>query len=183
MAAALGIAAASGVGIFLTDSAVAMGLSPGRAGLLLAFGSIAGIVARIACGVRADRTGGPQFRLIAGMLAVGGVAMALGGTGSNLLLVVGTLGTFAAGWAWTGIYFLSLVATYPDRPGAVAGTATAGLGMGNALGPILFGLVAETWSYQTAWIGAGVAAVIAAVMMLAARPLFETRPEIRAEVS
>src|SRR3712207_8561193 len=35
----------------LTESAVAMGLSPARAGLLLAAGSVAGIVTRIATGV------------------------------------------------------------------------------------------------------------------------------------
>src|SRR5690606_11387157 len=46
-AAAFGTGAASGVGIFLTDSAVAMGSSPAAAGLLLALGSVAGIVARV----------------------------------------------------------------------------------------------------------------------------------------
>ncbi|HEX6221477.1 MAG TPA: MFS transporter, partial [Acidimicrobiia bacterium] len=64
VAAALGTTAASGVGIFLTDSAVAMGMAPGNAGLLLAVGSLAGVFARVGTGALADRTGGPQFRLI-----------------------------------------------------------------------------------------------------------------------
>lgn len=172
VAAALGTTAASGVGIFLTDSAVAMGMAPGNAGLLLAMGSVAGIVTRVAAGGLADRTGGPQFKLIATMLAVGAVTMSLGGTGKTALLILGTLGAFTGGWAWTGIYFLSLVKTFPDRPGAVAGIGTAGLGVGNAAGPVLFGLVAGTWSFGAAWVGAGMVAAMAAVLMASARRMF-----------
>jgi MFS family permease len=172
VAAALGTTAASGVGIFLTDSAVAMGMAPGNAGLLLAMGSVAGIVTRVAAGGQADRTGGPQFKLIAAMLGLGAVTMSLGGTGNTALLILGTLGAFTGGWAWTGIYFLSLVKTFPNRPGAVAGIGTAGLGVGNAAGPVLFGLVAGTWSFGVAWIGAGLVAAIAAVLMASARRMF-----------
>jgi MFS family permease len=172
LAAALGTTAASGVGIFLTDSAVAMGMSPASAGLLLAAGSIAGIVTRIAAGVVADRTGGPQFKLISLMLAVGAITMALGGTGNTVLLVLATIGAFTGGWAWTGIYFLSLVKTNPDRPGAVAGIGTAGLGVGNASGPILFGLVAGSVSFAVAWVGAAAVAGVAALLMASARRRF-----------
>lgn len=171
-AAALGTAAASGVGIFLTDSAVAMGMAPGNAGLLLALGSVAGIVTRVATGALADRTGGPQFKLIAIMLAIGSATMVLGGTGNTGLLILGTVGAFTGGWAWTGIYFLSLVKTYPDRPGAVAGIGTAGLGVGNAAGPALFGVVAGVWSFGTAWLGAALLAAFAAVLMSTARRMF-----------
>lgn len=171
-AAALGTAAASGVGIFLTDSAVSMGLSPGNAGLLLAAGSVAGIIARVGTGVMADRTGGPQFKMIAVMLGVGALTMAMGGTGNIWLLILGTVGAFTGGWAWTGIFFLSLVKTNPDRPGAVAGIGTAGLGVGNAAGPLLFGLVAQSFSFGAAWLGAAVIAGLAAVLMAAARSRF-----------
>lgn len=172
VAAALGTTAASGVGIFLTDSAVSMGVSPANAGLLLAAGSLAGIAARIAAGVLADRTGGPQFRLISIMLAVGAVTMLLGGTGNTWLLALGTVGAFTGGWAWTGIYFLSLVKTHPQRPGAVAGIGTAGLGMGNAAGPVLFGFVAGTWSFGVSWVVAALVAATASVLMAIARRMF-----------
>lgn len=172
IAAALGTTAASGVGIFLTDSAVAMGMTPASAGLLLAVGSIAGIITRVATGVMADRTGGPQFRLISVMLAVGAITMALGSTGIPPLLVLATVGAFTGGWAWTGIYFLSLVKANPDRPGAMAGIGTAGLGVGNAAGPVLFGLVAGSVSFGAAWIGAAAIGGLAALLMAAARRLF-----------
>lgn len=171
-AAALGTAAASGVGIFLTDSAVAMGMSPGGAGILLATGSVAGIIARVGTGAMADRTGGPQFKLIAVMLAIGALTMGLGGSGNNALLVLGTIGAFTGGWAWTGIFFLSLVKTNPERPGAVAGIGTAGLGVGNATGPLLFGVLAQTFSYGVAWLVAAIIAGVAAVLMAMARSRF-----------
>lgn len=171
-AAALATAAASGVGIYLTTSAVAMGLSEGNAGILLAVGSVAGITARIGTGVMADRIGGPQFKLIAGMLAIGALTMALGGSGNTILLVIGTLGAFTGGWAWTGLFFLSLVRTNPDRPGTVAGIGISGLGIGNASGPYLFGLVAESFSYGAAWLTAAIAAGVAAFLMTMARSRF-----------
>lgn len=169
VAAALGTTAASGVGVFLTESAVAMGMSPGAAGVLLAAGGVAGIITRVSTGVTADRSGGPQFRLIAGMLVVGAATIALGGSGNNLLLIVGTIGAFTGGWGWTGLYFLSLVKSSPSNPGAVAGIGAAGLGVGNAAGPILFGLTAQSISFRAAWLAAGAVAGLASLLMLAAR--------------
>ena len=171
-AGALGTAAASGVGIFLTDSAVAMGMSPADAGILLAVGSLAGIGTRVATGAVADRTGGPQFRLVATMLAIGAVTIALGGTGSAALLVVGTIGAFTGGWAWTGLFFLSLVKTRPERPGTVVGIGVAGLGIGNAAGPLLFGVVAQSLSFGAAWLAAGMLAGLASMLMAFARHRF-----------
>jgi predicted MFS family arabinose efflux permease len=168
IAAALGTAAASGVGVFLTESAVAMGMTQGNAGFLLAAGSGAGIVARISAGVVADRTGGPQFKLISLMLAVGAVTISLGGTGSTALLVVGTIGAFTGGWAWTGIFFLSLIKSSPSTPGAVAGIGTFSLGVGNASGPLLFGLIAQNVSFAAAWLVAAIAAGIGAIFMAVA---------------
>lgn len=173
VAAALGTAAASGVGVFLTESAVAMGVDPGAAGILLAIGSAAGIITRISTGVSADRTGGTQFRLIAVMLAIGGMAIAVGGTGSKALLVIGTIGAFTGGWGWTGLYFLSLIKTSPANPGAVSGIGTAGLGVGNAAGPLLFGIMAESMSFEAAWLAAGAVAIVAALVMTMARPRME----------
>lgn len=168
LGAALGTTAGSGAGIFITDSSVAMGIDPAIAGLLLATGSLAGIATRVATGILADRSGGPQFRLIALMLAGGALTMALGGTGNTALLVLATVGAFTGGWAWTGIFYLSLVRTSPHRPGAVAGIGSAALGLGNAAGPFLFGLVAGSVSYGAAWLGAGLVAAVASVLMTVA---------------
>ncbi len=174
VAAALGLGAASGVGVFLTESAVAMGLSPARAGLLLAAGSVAGIVTRITTGVLADRNGGEQLGVISWMLAAGAATMALAASGGGPLLVVGTIGAFAAGWGWSGLLFLSLVRAFPAAPGAAAGLGVAGLAAGNALGPLLFGVAAQTVSFAAAWAGAAVTAAVAALLMRLARSGFRT---------
>jgi MFS family permease len=167
--AATGSAAASGVGVFMTESGVAMGLGEAAAGLLLATGSVAGIVTRVGTGLYADRDRGPQLALVAGMLAVGAVTMAVGALGTTTALVVGTVGTFAAGWGWSGLLFLSLVRLTPHTPGAAAGVGLAGLGIGNALGPLAFGATAATTSFTTAWLAAATAAALGAGLMVAAR--------------
>jgi predicted MFS family arabinose efflux permease len=173
VAAAFASAAASGVGVFLTESAVAMGVSPGTAGLLLAAGSVAGILTRVLVGVRADRSGGPQIGAIAAMMAVGAMAMAVAGGGNPVLLTVGTLGAFSAGWGWSGLLFLSLVRASPAAPGAIAGVGLAGLAIGNAMGPLTFGAIAEGFSFAVAWLAAGMAAAVGAVLMRGARAAFE----------
>ena len=168
-AAAAGSAAASGVGVFLTESGVAMGLGESAAGFLLATGSVAGIVARIGTGMYADRDRGPQLALVTWMLAVGAATMAVGAVGSTPALVVGTVGTFAAGWGWSGLLFLSLVRLTPHAPGAAAGVGLAGLGIGNALGPLAFGATAAATSFSTAWLAAAGGAAVGALLMAAAR--------------
>ena len=168
-AAGLGSAAASGVGVFLTESGVAMGLAPASAGLLLATASLAGIVARVTAGAVADRRGGGHLRLMAGMLAVGAIAMAAGSIGTAPFLLVGAIGAFTGAWGWSGLLFLSLVRASPSSPGAAAGVGLAGLGIGNALGPLGFGLIAQSASFHTAWLAAATAAALAAGVVLLAR--------------
>lgn len=172
VAASFASTAASGIGVFLTESAVAMGISPGGAGWLLATGSLAGIATRVATGIRADRSGGPQLGVIAAMMAVGAGAMAIAGGGNPVLLTVGTLGAFSAGWGWSGLLFLSLVRSSPSSPGAIAGIGLAGLAVGNALGPLAFGATAENFSFAVAWLAAGGMAAIGALLMRSARSGF-----------
>lgn len=157
--------AASGVSVFLTESAVAMGNSPETAGVLLAVGSIAGIASRMGAGAFADRHDGPQLSLIAVMLAVGAGCMAVVAIAGSALLVLGTVGAFAAGWGWSGILFLSLVRLTPATPGAAAGIGLAGLAIGNAVGPLAFGAVAQYSSFGLAW-GAGAALMLAAALAM-----------------
>ena len=171
--AACASTASSGIGVFLTESAVAMGMAEGAAGLLLAAGSVAGIVTRVTTGIRADRDGGPQLHTIWVMMAVGAVSMALAAAGSLPLLVVGAVGAFAGGWGWTGLLFLTLVRANPSAPGAGAGLGLLGLAIGNGLGPLAFGVAAEQLSFTVAWAGAAVLAGAGAVLARFAAPDFE----------
>lgn len=175
--AALGTAAATGVSVFLTQTAVVTGLTVGQGGVLLGVASLVGVATRIGTGVLAGRRPSAELRLMPWMLAVGAITMVFAATGTPLGLVVGSFGTFAGGWGWTALFFLALVRSAPARPGAVAGVGLSGLGVGNATGPIVFGLVAQTVSFQAAWLFAASAAALAAVAMhRAGRLLAGARP-------
>ncbi len=165
VAGAFGNGAAAGVAVFLTQSAVALGMSPAGAGYLLAGGSVAGIITRLAMGLVADHRGGAQFGMIAAMLAIGAVTMSFGAGGTVGLLIVGTVGAFSAGWGWAGLLFLSMIRVLPGSPGAATGIGVAGLATGNGLGPLIFGTLAEQASYRTAWIVASAMAATGALVL------------------
>jgi len=175
--AAFGSIAASGMGVFLTESAVAMGLSPASAGWLLAAGSGAAIASRMGTGLYADRRREQQLGTAAFMLAIGGLCMLLVATGAAGMLVVGTIGAFAGGWGWTGLLFLTLIRANPEAPGALAGIGLAGLAVGNGLGPFLFGLVAQNVSFEIAWLGAAGSALVGALFLRLSRSGFAKAPK------
>ena len=156
--AGLGVAAVTAMSAFLVEAAVAAGLAPGRAGLLLSAGSVAGVVGRVAVGWLADRTARPQLPVVALMLTGGAGALgllALAGSPdaqrTAMLLVIGTVLAFSVGWGWTGLLFLSAVRSAPDAPAGAAGIALAGLSVGGAGGPLLFGYLVSTASFPAAW--------------------------------
>lgn len=165
IATTLGMTSASGAGVFLPQSAVAIGLSESAAGLLLAAASGAGVIARVLLSSAADRRHDVQFRFIAVLLGVGALAMMAGSSGVTALLVIASVGVFAAAWAWSGLLFVSLVRLMPDAPGRAAGIGLVGLAAGNALGPPLFGFVAEQASFAQAWHAAAALGTIAAALM------------------
>ncbi|PSL01275.1 putative MFS family arabinose efflux permease [Haloactinopolyspora alba] len=167
LGAALASMAATGISVFLTDSAVSAGLSQSYGGFLLGVASVVGVVVRIASGMLADRRPEAATALMPWMLVAGSVTMLLGATGTAVLLEVGAVGAIAGGWGWTALFFLTLVRADPLRPGAVAGIGLSGLAIGNALGPIVFGALAQSVSYSAAWVLAAAAAASAAGAMYA----------------
>lgn len=172
VAAALGSGAANGLGAFLVESAVSAGLTPGRAGLLLAGGSAFGVVVRLYVGWRADRRDGRHLSVVAAMLATGALGMALLATGSQLALVPGTALAFGLGWSWPGLLNFAVVRLNPQAPAAATSISQTGVFAGGALGPITFGLLVETWSYRVAWSVAGAALLVAAVLLRQGRRMF-----------
>jgi MFS family permease len=184
----VGVAAVTAMSAFLVESTVAAGWSQGRAGLLLSAGSVGGVVVRVMVGVLADRSARPQFSVIAAMQVTGAVALLLlavasapGASGAGPLLVTGALAAFGLGWGWTGLLFLSAVRTAPDAAGSAAGIALAGLSIGGATGPLLFGVLVTVASYAVAWAaGAGAMVVGALLVLLGGRRL--TRQAQRSSV-
>ncbi len=167
----LGSTAATPLGAFIVESAVAAGIGVGRAGLLLALGSAVGIVVRVLFGYLADGMSGGRLRLVAGMLGAGAVGFVMLATGMEALLVAGTVLAFGAGWGWPGLFNFAVVKTNPGAPAAATGVTQTGASGGAALGPLLFGLVLEATSYSTAWLVSGAIALLSATAVLSGRYL------------
>jgi MFS family permease len=165
----LGSTAATPLGAFVVESSVASGMREGTAGLLLALGSAANILVRVVFGSLADGMSGGRLRIAAAMLALGTAGFVMLGTGSGALLVVGTLIAFAAGWGWPGLFNFAIVKSSPAAPAAATGITQTGASAGAAIGPLIFGLVAEASGYEMAWLLCGVLAFLAALAILLGR--------------
>jgi len=165
----LGSTATAPLGSFLVESSVAAGLRVDTAGLLLALGSAVNIVVRVAFGHLADGMSGGRLRLVAAMLGIGVVGFALLATGESPLILPGALLAFGAGWGWPGLFNFAVVKTSPGAPAAATGVTQTGASGGAALGPLVFGLVVETASYDVAWLVSGAIALAALAAILAGR--------------
>ncbi|MCC5951619.1 MAG: MFS transporter [Acidimicrobiia bacterium] len=169
VAVGFGAAAAAGLAAFLVAGAVAAGIAEGAAGLLLALGSALVVGARLALGFRADRVGVDQLGLVALLMGIGAVALAVLGLGTWWAYLVAVPFAFGAGWAWPGLFNLSVVRRFPVAPGAATGVTQTGTYLGAAAGPVLFGLVVEARGFEEAWLVAALCAVAACSVVLILR--------------
>jgi predicted MFS family arabinose efflux permease len=176
LGAVAGTGAATAAASYLVPAGTATGLSPARAGTLLAMGSALGITMRLLVGWRADRTPRPQLPVVALLLGVGAIGplvLALGRPGAA---IVGGLLALGAGWGWTGLVFLVAVRADPTAPAAAAGVVLAGLSTGGALGPLLFGLIVAGAGYPSAWAVAAASMAVGAGAIIASHRAMPSGP-------
>lgn len=165
----LGSTAATPLGSFVVSSAVESGIRVETAGLILAAGSALSITVRVSFGYFADGMKGGRLRIVAGMLGVGTLGYVMLATGAPNAIVLGTLVAFAAGWGWPGLFNFAVVRSNPSAPAAATGVTQTGASAGAAVGPLVFGVVAQTTSYSVGWIVCGFIAVAALVAIVAGR--------------
>jgi MFS family permease len=165
----LGSTAATPLGAFVVESSVASGMREGNAGLLLALGSASNILVRVFFGYLADGMSSGRLRIAASMLVLGTIGFAMLATGSEALIVLGTLIAFAAGWGWPGLFNFAIVKSSPGAPAAATGITQTGASAGAAIGPLIFGVVVEASSYPVAWSLCGVLAFLSAIAILLGR--------------
>jgi len=175
VAAALAAAAANALGTFLVDSAVARGLSPGLAGLVLTLGSALCLLGRLGTGWWADHRAGGHVATIAGMLTVGAAGLTLLTVAGPVALVVGVVLGFGVGWAWPGLLNFAVVRLHPQAPAAATSITQTGVYAGGSLGPLGLGAVAGHLGYPVMWLTAAGAMLLAATLMLAGRRLLLAR--------
>lgn len=185
MAVAFGISnfASSTMPAFYVDAAVDAGTNTSLAGAVLAAASVGAILVRFTSGVASDRIASGHLYLCAGLLIVGAVGQGLLASGRPEMMVGGVLIGMAGVWGVNGVFWYALMRAYPSAPGTATGVVATIGHAGGTLGPLVFGSIAETISYGTAWMVSGVAALTAAAAMaLASRSLKRNPPtEDRAE--
>jgi predicted MFS family arabinose efflux permease len=172
LAAAGACAAAVGnvLGAFYVESAIGRGLAETTAGMLLVVGSICGIGGRLLWGWLADRWPHDPLNYVTVLLLAGIIGILLIGLTTALAtLLVGTLFAFGAGWAWKGLYNLSVVRSNADSVSIALGVSQMGVFAGSVVGPLGFGLIVERWDYQVAWTATAAVLAVAAVLTYAAR--------------
>lgn len=151
-AGGMGAAAGNAVGSFLVSSAVHIGISESRAGLLLASSAAVVLAVRVTMGMLADRRGRGFFEMASGLLLVGTVGYLLLGSGTVAVFVVGAVVAAGAGWGWPGVFNLAVV-DYDRRAAAVAtGITQTGVYLGAVVGPVVFGPIVEHSSFGTGWL-------------------------------
>jgi predicted MFS family arabinose efflux permease len=174
-AAALGAGAANALGAFLVPGGVAAGLPEGLAGWLAAAGSGCGLATRLYIGLRADRQGRGHFQVVAAMLIVGSLGYVLLSLGAVAALIAGTALAFSAGWGWNGLFNYAVVRSHPSAPARSTGITQAGVFVGAIAIPPLFGLIASSSGYATAWLVASGATLAGGIFMLVGSRLMDSR--------
>ena len=173
LAAALGTAAGNSAGTFYVDSAVANGIAAPQAGLGLAAGSAAAVLGRILCGWIVDKHPGRDLTFVAALLLIGVLGfLLLSAVHEGWVLALGTALAFGAGWGWPGVLVYAVVRRHPLAPAAATGVTLVGVFGGGTLGPSLFGGLAETVSYDAAWLSSAVAVALASLLVLKGRAVW-----------
>ena len=171
----LGAAAAGATVSFLVSAGEGSGLSPGAAGLLLTGGSAVGITSRILHGRWAD---GPRLlpiRRVALLLGVGGLATLVLALDTPAAYVGAVVPVFAFGWAWPGLFNLSVVRNNPSAAAASTGVTQTGVYIGAGAGPVLGGLVVDAAGYPALWWAAGLSLLLASGTALLLRARLRAR--------
>lgn len=168
-AVGLGIGALDPLGSFFVGYSVSIGVDEQIAGVLLAVGGFCGIVARLVAGRLIDRRAEADFTAIASMMVAGAAGIVMLNLGGYPGLIVGGFIGFTAGWGWSGLFTFAVVKDNPGAPAAAWGVAQTGKFLGAAIGPLLFGIVADRVSFTAAFWMTTVALLTAAVLILYVR--------------
>ena len=173
---AVGLALASAGGnstpAFIVSTGVDRGLAPAWAGLVLAGGSMVGILVRVLAGWLGDYLGRGSLLLVAALVTVGAAGYAgLSISEHPALITLFAFLAFGGGWGWGGLTLLALTRISPAAPGRAMGIVQIGPMGGAVLGPLAFGGLAEHVSFGAAWLTMSVLAALGVATILSSRPL------------
>jgi MFS family permease len=162
--AGFGAASVSSLGAFSVVTAVDAGMSEAAAGILVAVGSLLGLVSRVSVGFVSDRRPLSQMDLAGAMLAAGAVGLVMIAFAGAGFMWIAIPFAYVTGWAFFGTYYLAIVRLNPSAPGTAVGIAQTGAFGGSVIGPIVLGVLADRISFTAAWLTAAGAGAIAAAI-------------------
>lgn len=170
--AAVGFLGATNAGAmvgFITSGAEESGISPGLAGLVLSFGSATGIASRLYQGWRVDRSGMLPIQRLILLYFVGGLGALVLAVDVPITYLLAPIPAFAFGWAWPGLFNLSVIRNNPSAPGAATGISQIGVFIGAAAGPALGGVIIDAGGYRWLWLTGAAALFIGSVLAMLLR--------------
>jgi MFS family permease len=151
---------------FIVLYGVHIGLSAADAAVVLSIGSGVGVLARVGAGAFADRRGKGYLMMVSIMMLGGAVGYTLIGFATEIVvLTIGTILAFGLGWAWNGVFHLSIVRLNPDEAAASTGVIQTGMAFGATVGPALFGWIAVN-NFAFGWFGLTVTMLAGIAFML-----------------
>ena len=161
---------------FITSGAEESGISPGVAGLVLSFGSATGIASRLYQGWRVDKSGMLPIQRLILLYFVGGLGALVLAVDVPITYLLASIPAFAFGWAWPGLFNLSVIRNNPSAPGAATGITQIGVFIGAAAGPALGGVIVDAGGYRWLWLtGAAALFVGSALAALLRREIRASR--------
>lgn len=178
----LGSSASNALSSFTVRGGVEVNLDERLAALLLVVGSLGGITVRMAAGARADRRPGHALTSMAWLFTAAAVCFALLAVQQRWLFVVAMPLAYVTGYAWPGLFHLAVVRSNPSAPAVATGIAMTGGLAGAVAGPVMFGTIAQTWSYSAAWATMAVLLALAVAIVLAVRSYIVERSPLPAPV-
>lgn len=180
LAIMLASASVNFMGAYLASWGFEVGLSPSQAGVLMAAGSGASILARVLIGHRADGRYGANLPIVAVQMVIGGGCLAALASGRVWVVVVSGFLAFAVGWSWPGLFLFAVARVGRDAPARASAVVQAGAFAGGATGPVLLGAVVGSLGFEVAWGMAGLCCLTGGVLVWWARRGFladlESRP-------
>ncbi len=165
----IGMAIATGMLAYATNSAVGMGLSESAAGLLVGASGAGAVAVRVLSGWAVDRQRFDHLGLGGGLMVLGSVGLATLAVQQPWAACVGFAMAFAFGWGWVGLMIYAVADLNRHRPAAASGIAQSAAATGGLLGPLVVGQLLANVGERVSWVACGAALALAAALVLATR--------------
>lgn len=165
-------AAGNSISLFIVPSAVNVGIAEGTAGFLLAACSSLVVAVRLAAGWTVDRrTSWGHLEMLA-LVGLGAAAAITLSTTSSAVAYLSLMPVALLGlWGWPGVFFFTVVTSYPRFPARASGLVLSVNLTGTVLGPLITGALAGAGRYSLSWLIVGGAGVVSAAAFFSSHRL------------